>query len=51
MPSCYERSATFASLLIVRDGYCLIDVARWMLLALLPTFNTGTDPSRPLAAN
>jgi len=27
MPSCYERSATFASLLIVRDGYCSIDVA------------------------
>jgi hypothetical protein len=27
MPSCYERSSTFASLLIVRDGYCSIDVA------------------------
>jgi len=29
----------------------VMDIARLMLLALLPTFNTGTDPSRPLAAN
>jgi hypothetical protein len=28
-----------------------MDIARLMLLALLPTFNAGIDPARPLAAN